>query len=510
MQKSLDPRLTPITAVGTASKRDGEDDEIDLLELVRTVWRGKWWILLSSLVAIGIGGNYAFRMAVPTYSATAQMALQIQQASVIDIESVLSGFDGDRNAMNTELQVILSRDLIGQLVDRLDLMSNPEFNPTLRADEGGLFSDGILADLRDALLPAADETLTETQIRNEVITNVRDAFSTTSSRDSYMFQITATTEDPDTSVLLANTLAQVYREDQVAQKVAATESAAVWLSGRVSELQAELEERQAAMTDLRTQSALVSPESLVALNDRSVELQQALQTVQVELEEATALRAAMDAAADADNAEKAASVRDIQLTGILEAVERGDAGAQLRFDRRFESIRLQTSADVLRLTEQVRELQAEADRLKRQFEEQSSALAGLQELERETEATRVLYETFLTRLKETTVQEGVHQPDSRILSEATEGEMVSPRKARILALSMILGIIAGSAIVLMREMAQNTYRTAEDLEQTTGISVLGQIPRIPARGRPETVAYLATKPTSAAAEAVRNLRTSVL
>lgn len=510
MQKSLDPRSTLVAAVVPASNQGKDGDEIDLLSLAQTLWRGKWWIMLAALVAMAIGGNYAFRVAVPTYSATAQMALQIQQASVIDIESVLTGFDGDRNAMNTELQVILSRDLIGQLVDRLDLMADPEFNPNLRPVEDGLFSTGLLADLRQFLLPRDAVTPTEAQIRNEVISNVREALNTTSSRDSYTFQITATTENAATSVLLSNTLAQVYRDDQVAQKVAATESAAVWLSGRVSELQAELEERQAAITELRTQSALVSQETLVALNDRSVELQQALQTVQLELEDATALSAAMDAALDGDNAEKAASVRDIQLTGILEAVERGDAGAQLRFDRRFESLRLQTSADVLRLTEQVRGLQSEADRLKRQFEEQSAALADLQELERETEATRVLYETFLTRLKETTVQEGVHQPDSRILSEATEGVMVSPRKARILALSMILGIIAGSAIVLMREMAQNTYRTAEDLEQTTGISVLGQIPRIPARGRPETVAYLATKPTSAAAEAVRNLRTSVL
>lgn len=510
MQKSLDPRMTSAIPVGPAGKRDVDDDEIDLLALARTLWRGKWWILLAATVAVGIGGNYAFRVAVPTYSATAQMALQIEQTSFIDIEAVMSGFDGDRNAMNTELQVILSRDLMGQLVDRLDLMSYPEFNVTLQPEAEGFLTEGVLGDLRDMLLPAEEEPLSEVAIRNEVISNVRDAFSTTSSRDSYTFQITATTEDPDTSVLLANTLAQVYRDDQVAQKVAATESAAVWLSGRVSELQAELETRQKEITELRTQSALVSPESLAALNDRSVELQETLQALQAELDEAAARRMAMDAAMTADNATKAAAGRDIQLTGILDAIARGDEGAQLRFDRRFESVRLQSMADELRLTEQVGALQSEADRLKRQFEAQSAALADLQDLERETEATRVLYETFLTRLKETTVQEGVHQPDSRILSEATEGEMVAPRKARILALSMILGVMAGSALVLMREFTQNTYRTAEDLEQGTGISVMGQVPRIPARGRPETVAYLANKPTSAAAEAVRNLRTSVL
>jgi succinoglycan biosynthesis transport protein ExoP len=510
MQNTLDPRITTVVPRVSVDKRDQEDDEIDLLALVRTLWRGKWWIALVSAITVILGGLYAYRLAVPTYSATTQMALEIQQASVIDIESVLSGFDGDRNAMNTELEVILSRDLIGQLVDRLDLMKDPEFNPTLRPAEVGWFSNGPLRALRDMLLPPLDQVEMATDIRNDVISSVQDAFTTTSSRDSYTFRITATTENPETSVLLANSLARVYRDDQVAQKVAATESAAIWLSGRVSELQVELEARQSAMTDLRTQSALVSPESLAALNDRSVELQQTLQALQVELDEAVVRLAAMDMALAADNATKADAVRDIQLTGILDAIARGETGAQLRFDRRYESLRLQAMADERRLTEQVAELVTEADRLNRQFEEQSAALADLQELERETEATRVLYETFLTRLKETAVQEGVHQPDSRILSEATEGEMVSPRKARILALSMILGVIMGSALVLMREFSQNTFRTPADLEQMTGITVLGQVPRIPARGRPETVAYLVDKPTSAAAEAVRNLRTSVL
>jgi capsular exopolysaccharide synthesis family protein len=182
----------------------------------------------------------------------------------------------------------------------------------------------------------------------------------------------------------------------------------------------------------------------------------------------------------------------------------------MRFDRRFESLRLQASAEALRLGDQVAQLQSEAGRLGLQFEEQSAALGNLQELERETEATRVLYETFLTRLKETTVQEGVHQADSRILSEATPGQQVAPRKSRILALSMILGVMAGSALVLLREFSQNTFRTAEELERHTGMTVLGQIPRIPARGRQATITYIATKPTSAPSEAIRNLRTSVL
>ncbi len=508
MQKPLDSRLlfSPPAAL-----QPDDDDEIDLLALVRTLWRGKWWITLFAVVAVGLGGYYAYVSATPTYAATTQMALQIRQETVVDLESVLSGVSSDQSSMNTEMEVIRSRELISALVDRLDLMDDPEFNTMLRPD-GGFDPSDAVAIVRGWLrLPAEPATPpSEQEIRDDVIANVRDAISTQIGRQSYVFNISATSWDPQKSALMANTLAQIYKDDQVAQKVQATENAAIWLSGRVSELQTELEQRQREITELRTQRSLVSAESLQALNTQSVELQQNLQAAQAELDDTTTRSTAMEAVVDGTTAEKAAAVQDSQLAAIQTAIERGDTAAQIRFDRRFESLRLQASAEAARLGEQVAQLEAEARRLSEQFEEQSSALANLQELERETEAVRVLYETFLTRLKETTVQEGVHQADSRILSEATPGQQVAPRKSRILALSMILGIMAGSALVLLREYTQNTYRTAEELERTTGQTVLGQIPRIPAKGRPATIQYLATKPTSAPAEAIRNLRTSVL
>ncbi len=511
MQKSLDERHFQGVQQPLPLQ---EDDEIDLLGLLRTIWRGKWIIAFCTAVAIAIGGYYAFAVAVPTYRATTQMALQLRTESVVNLESVLSGVSSDSMSVNTEMEIIRSRALITRLVDELDLMNDPEFNPSLRPDEGPGLSDAI-AMARDLLgRPAPVDTRTEAEraeaLRNRVIDNVRGAITTQIGRQSFVFDISATTWSEAKSALIANTLAQLYRDDQIAVKVEATENAALWLSGRVAELQAELEERQKQITDLRSQSALVSAEALATLNSRSVELQGRIQTARGELARVTSITAAMQAAVDGDNAAKIAAAQDVQLEAIATAIERGDATAQLRFDRRFQQLLVQSEAERARVAAVVADLESDAEQLGRQFQEQSASLLQLQQLERETEATRVLYETFLTRLRETSVQEGVHQADSRILSEATGGQIVAPRKSRILALSMILGIMAGVAFVLLREFMQNTFRTPEDLQKHTGYTVLGQIPRIPVKGRAETINYLMTKPTSAAAEAVRNLRTSIL
>jgi capsular exopolysaccharide synthesis family protein len=60
------------------------------------------------------------------------------------------------------------------------------------------------------------------------------------------------------------------------------------------------------------------------------------------------------------------------------------------------------------------------------------------------------------------------------------------------------------------EARAQTFRTAADLEQTTGYTVMGQLPMVPVRRRKDVIQYLADRPTSAAAEAVRNLRTSIM
>jgi len=181
-----------------------------------------------------------------------------------------------------------------------------------------------------------------------------------------------------------------------------------------------------------------------------------------------------------------------------------------RFNRRYGQLLLRAEAEAERTGDVVTELNARTLEQSEQFEQQSSVLAQLQEMERETQATQVLYETFLTQLKETSVQEGVFQADSRVLSPALPGLQVAPRPAIALALSLIIGAVVGTAIVLIREFLQNTFRSSEELEQVTGQVVLGQVPKIPRRGRRQTVNYLVEKPTSAAAEAIRNMRTSVL
>ena len=68
-----------------------EDAEIDLMELIRTLWRGKWTILLATVIAVCLGGYYAIGVAEPDYRSRATLTVEVQGGQVLDIESVMAG-----------------------------------------------------------------------------------------------------------------------------------------------------------------------------------------------------------------------------------------------------------------------------------------------------------------------------------------------------------------------------------------------------------------------------------
>jgi succinoglycan biosynthesis transport protein ExoP len=485
-----------------------QNDKINILNVLGTLWRGKIIIALCVLCAVIIAIWYAFVAALPMYRSSAQLSLLVKTETVVDLNAVLSGSTLDQASINTEMEIIQSRGLLGDLVDDLDLIKDPEFNPTLR-------EPSLLAQLKDVVInllnqPIPNDAPSNAAVRNMVISELSDALSVVPQDKSYIFTIAATTQGPGKSALIVNTLAQYYSDDQIAVKVASAEKAATWLADRVADLQVEIQKTESEINNLRTQNTLISIEAVNALNAQSVEVMANQRAAELALRRANDRLDAFAAVADADYPTRAAVANDSQLLALVTAAVARDASAIQRFDRRFDQMILQQSGDVARAQEAVMDLRQEADTITVRFEQQSQALNKIEQAERDTEATRVLYETFLTRLKETTVQIGTYQAESRLLSEAIPGKQVAPRRSIILIMAILLGLALGAATVLIREALQNTFRTARDLEYWTGNTVLGLVPRIPARTRPGTIAYLEKKPTSAVAEAIRNLRTSIL
>ena len=518
--------LEKIKNTSRSSDRDGvikfsDDKEIDFFEVGASLWRGKWIILAMGLLFAMIGGYYAYRVAVPKYTSTASLALQLNVEPLVDIESVVSGVSKEASSLQTELHVIKSRGLIAKLVNELDLLSDPEFNPTLHPEPTislsklSSFLTSLIGQSEDEALTEAEQTLRD-QRQDEAeltatVSLTSSAISASIVRGTYLFRISATSTNRYKSQLMANTLAQLYIDDQVETKFQATEQAVKWLSERVTELEAELRRRENEIKDLRSNTDLINAESLQALNRQLIDVRDRLNETLANIAISEARLAKIQELKDAGDREGLAQqIDDPTLQRILAQINSGNETAVQLFEDRLNLAITREENSKTRLEQQSVALQDAVKRQQELIDVQSADFVKLQELERELEATRILYETFLTRLKEATVQRGLQQADSRILSKAIAGRYVEPQKMRIVLIAAFFGTVLGSAFVLFQQFVHSGFRTAEELEEYTGLPILGQIPKMEITRRDQLIDYLNTKSTSAASEAIRNLRTSVL
>jgi polysaccharide biosynthesis transport protein len=351
---------------------------------------------------------------------------------------------------------------------------------------------------------------TQEQILNGVVDSIIEAISVSNIRQSLAFSINITTSDPAKSAMIVNTLADLYIQNSLDKKVVATEKASNRLSKKATELKLEWENSEARVKHFSDKTQLVSAEALGAL---SIQLKE----MRVRISDLDVKRSRIQA--NLGNFERAIKSGDIQLIAsqshnveLQDIANELNAGVIVRpeFDLQIVRIANTMREEAKRLDQQYNTLQTSEKLFKSEVDTQSVDLVELQQLQREAQMNGLLYESFLTRLKETIVQQGMQVSDSRLLSAAVPRLAVSPNKGVILALSALMGSMLGAGFVLMRELNDNTFRFAHNLEAYTGYKVLGSIPKIKVKEQKNILKYMKDKPTSVFVEAVRNLRTSVL
>jgi uncharacterized protein involved in exopolysaccharide biosynthesis len=161
-------------------------------------------------------------------------------------------------------------------------------------------------------------------------------------------------------------------------------------------------------------------------------------------------------------------------------------------------------------------LRAEARKLQQSIQAEfdlNKAQVPLRALEREAESSRMLLNTFLARLKETSAQQDIHgqQPDAQIISRADTPTRPSfPKVLPILALTLTGSTLIGLLVAFLTEHLDRGFRSAEELEEVTGVTSLGFAPLGGAMGEGATaVAYALGYPKSAFAESIRTLAWSL-
>ena len=479
---------------------------IDFSDLIYAFWQGKWAIIITTACAIFAGGYYAFVIVTPLYQSSSVVILEPKTDKIVTFQTVSSGLTGDTPEVNSEVEILRARSLMHDVVDHLGLFNDPEFNRTLTPPTAKVVLKSQIKRKLGWFSPP--EILSEQNFnrrtRDSVVSALLRKVRIENLRQSTVFRISVQTKSAAKSAQIADAIAEIYIKRQVARKVGAAAQATVWLETRVDELQIELEHAEIAVSGFSASTALVSPEKLQALKRQIKAMRERIIAA-----EQKAVLSSLNAKTleNADSVEtKIAAADDGQLSRFAQ-----EDRTKVAFEQRFETIKTRATSDLVRTRQQLETLKVSEATLSLRIAKQGQDLISLQQLNREAQATRVLYEHFLTRLKETAAQQGLQNAYSRILSPAVIPYNPSePRKSLILSMSAIFGLGASIFFVLFGELRRTTFRSLSGLERYLGIIGIARLPVLPVNRKADFLDYLSAHPTDWFPNAIRGLRTSLM
>ena len=401
---------------------------LDVMGMLRVLWHGKWVIAITTACAVLAGGYYAFKLAQPRYAATATLQIEVQPAHFGDVSAQWRGPATDLASLNTEVTVLTSDAILSRVIADQNLMQDPEFNRYL-SPVAPMAISTLRGMLRQTITGIVQQPPDATAIAQKAVENLRGRLSAHRPRDTYLFQITAQSRDPAKAAAIANSAAAAYIAGQVEADDAASDAAILWLTGRVARLRTQLHRQETAVTDL-------------------------IATVQIQEDKGLDVLSATVLAIDEERASLAATLAMFDGT---------------------DATSTRATAEAAQLERQIAEIDARRARLHSQLAAQSTGMVTLQQMQREADATRVLYQSFLSRLQETQVQRGLQHEDSRLVTPATEGRYAGPPKMLILTVASAVGALIGLLAVVMRQVTRKGALHPEDLRLQTGRPVLGQL-----------------------------------
>ncbi|WP_114394844.1 GumC family protein [Oleisolibacter albus] len=542
-------RLAPVTVVrgqdGGPRAAAGDTLDFDLSGLLRIFRRRLGWFI-GTLLLLGTVGLVAVLNLTPTYMADAVVFIESRRPKLLDVEELVQGISSTAESIQSEVEILKSREMALKVVNKLNLVDHPLFNTPTRAMSvcnavGGMLGAGG----RDGLFSAlgmADYCVFPDDRQAKALaiaSGIAQTLTATQIARSYTILLAYESTDPQLSADIVNTVADLYLVDQYEAKYQAAQRATTWLEERIGELRSQVVSAEQAVESFRAQSGMV------AGKDDTTILQQQISESNANLSQARAQLA--DARARLNEAQAAAGTgsrnisalqaiaspllseligkeaelqrrmadlsqslgdRHPQMVALKAELEGATAQVNAEISRRLAGLRSEVNSAQAR----VNSLQGNLSAVERRAGDISGDLVKLRELEREATASRTLLETFLARSKEIGEQHQMMEADARIISRALVPADPAGASKKLLFLGiLVVATVAGLAVVGIVEKLDNGFRDVRQVENTTGTPVIALVPdlRKVVKGDKAVANYIIQKPLSQAAEAVNALRSQI-
>jgi polysaccharide biosynthesis transport protein len=428
------------------------DAGIDVWRILTALWRGKAIILLTTAASLLLA--VLFVVLVPhRYTAVTQILIDPTDLHAVGNDLTPANLANDANVLQVESQVrVLTSDSVLRRVVKMEALDkDPEF---IRQAAGG--------DPEVAALTALKRSI---QVKR--------------AERTYVVDVSVTTREAAKSAQIANAITQAYLKEQTDVRSDAARQVSQSLSSRLNELKDRVREAEdrveafkARNNILGASGQLVNEQQLSEMNNQLGVARARTAAAKARLDQIQQVQLSksdIGAFPEAVQSQTITALRS-QYAEIMrrEAEQMTSLGARhpavIQVQAEAERLRRMIDDEVRRLALSARTeyegaraneemLAANLEKLKSSAVTTNEAMVTLRELERDVQASRAVYESFLVRARETGEQERLDTKNIRVISRADIPLRRSfPPSNLLLALGALLfGAAAGSGIVIARE-----------------------------------------------------------
>ncbi|MGH1591436.1 GumC family protein [Methylobacterium phyllosphaerae] len=461
------------------------EEGLGLAQLPRILRRSIGWIVGPTLV-VALGATVFVNVVSPRYTGEAKLLLESRDPAFARTaqERTDQLAPIDEQAVASQVQVVMSRDLAREAIRRLKLVGNAEFDPgagSIGPVQRLLMMLGIGANPLDR--PAEDR----------VLDAYFDHLLVYPAGKSRILTIEFRSKDAKLAAEAANTIAKLYIGSLEADKVDTARYASTWLGGNIDGLRKRVAEAEAKVEAFRAKNGLVGS---TGATGRPLNAQQ-LGELSSQLSAARILRADLDGKVKAIKGlikdGRAYEIPDVANNEVIRRIveNRITVRAQLALESRtllpahprikeinaqLEDLDAQIKASAERVVRtmendakiagaRVESLQAAVDGQQDVVVRGNASEIQLRALEREAKAQRDQLESYLSRYREAAARDGeaATPADARIVSRAVTPEVPSfPKKLPIVAFATLLTLMLSAGGVIASALLAEPRRAAAD------------------------------------------------
>ncbi len=477
--KSTEPasKIEVRPAATVAKPAPVESGDIDLHALGTALARKRGWIIVPTVLAL-VASVAAVNFVTPRYKSESRILIDGRENVFLrpnsDRAEERQALDAE--AVTSQVQLVLSRDLAREIIKKNKLAERPEFDPVLRGISP-LKSLAALAGIgRDPFSMTPEERVLDAYYER------LQAYAVDKSR---VIVVEFQSADPDLAARVANSITDGYLVLQQSARQEQARNASQWLAGEIENLRKKVSEAEARVEDFRSKSSL-----FIGTNNTTLSNQQ-MGEVNTQLNNARALKADAEAkarliremlqsgkpieASEVLNSELMRRLSEQRVTLRAQLAEQsstllgnhprikelkaqlGDLETQIRDEAGKISRSLENDARIA--SGRVDSLTASLEQLKKQAASTNGQDVQLRALEREAKAQRDLLETYLAKYREANTRETIDTAptDGRVISRAIVSNTPAyPKKLPIVLIATIATLLLSSGVVVTGELLRQT------------------------------------------------------